>query len=96
MESKTNIIDITGLNKLQVLQALWNHSKPASFFQHMPASIIPKFSVLEAQDLILYGYVDYCCGRLIKTNFKTDMLDPTMYDREYGSGAMQKVIDGLK
>lgn len=97
MEQKTPTeIDITGLDKLRVLRALWEHSKPASFFQHMPQNIIPKFSIHEAQDLLLYGYVDYCCGRLIKTNFKTNMLNPAMYDREFGFGSMQKIIDELK
>ena len=40
-------------------------------------------------------YVDYCCGRLIKTDFSSCMLNPSLYDREYGQGSMNRIIQDL-
>ncbi len=85
-------IDITGLDK-----KLWENSKPAAFFamSGMPTPLCSDSEidkVLSSKDC----YADYLCGRVIKTSFKTNKLNPWGYDRDNGSGSMQKVVDSLK
>jgi len=87
-------IDITGLNKKQILRALWENSKPASFFSMgIPTPAIDEDELIKTLES---GYADYLCGRVIKTDFKTDSLNPRGYDRDNGQGAMQKVVDSVR
>jgi hypothetical protein len=94
-DSKT--VDISGLDKMQVLKALWEESKTASFFAMMP-KMAPPFSESEAQNVMnsKRPYFDYLSGRVIKTDFTTDQLNPWGYDRDNGKGAMQRVVNSVK
>ena len=90
-------IDITGIDKKQLLKELWKNSKTAGFFtmSGMPAPGCNDAEidrVFSSQDC----YADYLCGRVIKTSFKTNKLNPWGYDRDNGAGAMQKVVDAVR
>lgn len=90
-------INIAGLDRDILLQALWENSAPASFFMF---SIMapPAFDIVRAkQELHRNGYADYICGRVIKADiYSSDTVDPKMYDRDIGQGAFQKVVDKLR
>jgi len=60
----TMSIDITGIDKVELLKLLWNNSKPAVFyaFSGTPA---PLFNDRLANESI-NGYIHYFQGRLIK------------------------------
>lgn len=83
------------LTRTQAVHALWNDSRPAVFFtaRGLPA---PDFDAEEASRLVRGGdsvFVDYCCGRLIKTRFHGDgTVDATYYDLEYGQGAAARAL----
>jgi hypothetical protein len=90
-------IDITGLDKKKLLKKLWKNSKPAAFFA---MSGMSSLSISDSEiDKVFANescYADYLCGRIIKTSFKTDKLNPWGYDRDNGTGAMQKVVDSMR
>lgn len=89
-------IDINGLNRDILLEALWKSSSPAAFFRFsgLPS---PSFDINEAKRVLRDGYADYVCGRSIKTDiYSKDIVDPTMYDRDNGTGTFKKVVDLLR
>lgn len=88
-------IDITGLNKVELLHELWNGQITASFFSFMP-TMAPPFDDDNAQRAVQCGYIDYFCGRCIKTDLSKDLVSPRMYDRDAGDGAFMKAVQIVK
>lgn len=93
--SNSQTVDISGLDKLTVLKAMWKNSKPALFF-NLTKITPPALNEEEARRSLKNGYVDYLCGRVIKTNFTTNRLDTWGYDRDNGDGALQRVVNSLR
>ena len=86
------MIDISKLNKAEVLAALYNNS-----FQQgmgvMHARGQTGLSIDEAAELLKETiYFDYLHGRVMKVNLSGDDLDPSLYDRDNGKGSAAKVI----
>lgn len=94
---RMSTVDISGINKEELLQALWTRSKPATYFSHS-GSTPPTFNFSVAkQELSNDGYADYICGRAIKTNiYLEETVDPYMYDRDAGTGAFQEVVNQIR
>lgn len=88
-------IDISNLNKGDVLAALYNASKPLGM-GHLcftPENMMRK----EAEGLLKeQTHFVYIQGRVMKIDLSTDILEPWLYDRDNGEGAAQAVIDGLR
>jgi hypothetical protein len=91
------MVDITGLDKMLVLEALWKAQASASFFRFQGMAP-PSFDIDKAREDFQStgGAFDYCCGRAIKANLGTDMVDPAEYDRSAGQGTMVRVIAALR
>ena len=87
-------IDITGLDKVKLLHELWNGQIIASFFTFKP-TMAPKFKEEEAHQAV-QGYIDYFCGRCIKTDLTKDSVSPRMYDRDAGTGAFMRAVQAVK
>ena len=88
------MIDVSDLNKADVLAALYNASRPQGmgFLQFDKAEMTrPEAEVLLAKT----KYFDYLHGRVMKITIE-DELDPRLYDRDNGQGAVQRVIDALR
>jgi hypothetical protein len=92
-----NMVNIQGINKEELLRALWEASSPASFYamQRMNA---PEFDLdLAYSQIHNNGYADYICGRVIKCNImESDNVDPSMYDRDNGQGKFLSVVTTLR
>ncbi|MDE7345128.1 MAG: hypothetical protein K2N48_00110 [Muribaculaceae bacterium] len=90
------MIDITGLDKAELLLELWNgsHAQSMSFFGQFTTqpSIDDARSFLESANY----YADYFNGRVIKVDFRGDKVDGRLYDRNYGQGACERIIMNLK
>lgn len=88
------MIDISKLNKAQVLAALYNASHPQGMgILHFDPAPMEE---AEAAELLKHQtYFDYLKGRVMKVELSGDMLDPWGYDRDNGEGAAQQVISGL-
>lgn len=92
------MVDVTGVDRDRLLLGLWTNSKPAAFFQNMP-HMAPSFNLDDAKrEMYSTGYIEYACGRLIKARVygESNVIDPILYDREYGEGAFARVVASLK
>lgn len=91
----SNTIDITGLDKAEVLAALFNASKQQGM-GFLDASGTVPMSVEDARGYIdHHQYFDYLRGRVMKVNLKGDQLDPWGYDRDNGQGAAARALAPL-
>jgi hypothetical protein len=88
-------IDISGLDRVQLLRHLWEKSKVAGFFG-MYGGPTPSFGSERRPEDAVSGYIDYFCGRVIKTDLRDDEINPYLYDRDNGKGAFQRVVDTMR
>lgn len=89
-------IDISGLDRRDVLAALYNASRPQGmgFLQYNAA---PMDREEAGQLLERTDYFDYLKGRVMKVSLKSEAaFDEWGYDRDNGSGAAQRAIDELR
>ena len=90
------MVDIKGLDKAEVLAALYNHSKPQGlgFLQFDPKPM----SIDEAEEILKQTTdFDYLKGRVMKINLSSDDgFEEWLYNRDNGDGAAQRVINELR
>jgi hypothetical protein len=91
-KKNAGVVDITGLDKVAVLRALWSASRVAAFFHRLPP---PPFDAAQALAAV-HDYIDYFQGRVIKTDLRGDTIDPRLYDRDNGAGAAARAISALR
>jgi hypothetical protein len=88
------MISIKGLDKAEVLQALYDRARTQGMgiFQYIPGPL----SKEEAQSLLqTSSYFDYLKGRVMKIDMSGDEIDPRLYDRDNGEGAAEAAISKL-
>lgn len=87
-------IDISGLNKAEILAALYNSSKAQGLgvlrYTPEPMTTQEATELLEQTD-----YFDYLKGRVMKVGLASDALDTWGYDRDNGEGAAFQAISHL-
>ena len=91
-------MDIAGLDKAEVLAALYNGSRQQGmgFLQTRGAE---GMTVEQARDEIANNermYFDYLHGRVMKISLRGDELDTGLYNRDNGQGAAEAVIEALR
>jgi hypothetical protein len=86
-------MDISGLDKIKLLNALWENMVPASFFTMMGLPS-PGFDEKKAEEAVK-GYIDYFCGRAIKMDLSQDKVDPWLYNRDTKTPA-EEVVKKLR
>lgn len=87
------MVDISGLDKAQVLAALYNAARPQGmgFMHYDPTPMTAE------EALFLVGrYCDYVKGRVMKIEMTGDDVDTRLYNRDNGEGAAEMVIDSLR
>lgn len=91
-----NEIDISGLDKAEVLLALYNTSRPQGRGYLQDAMAIP-FD-LEAARAVVAAHTkfDYVLGRVIKVDLSGDSFDPWLYDRDNGEGVAARAVARLR
>jgi len=90
-------IDISGLDKAEVLAALFNASKQQGMGFCDPTGARP-MSVEDARQYTERGgeqYYDYLRGRVMKVDISKDQLSPRLYDRDNGQGAAERALKPL-
>ena len=90
----TSEISIKGLDKVELLKNLWENQVTAAFFT-FSGKIPPKFEDELAKKAV-NDYIDYFCGRAIKTNLSGDMVDPYLYDRDAGKGNFLQIVNSMR
>lgn len=96
-------VDTTGIDRAALLAALYNQAKTQGmgFLQYDPTPMTTEEAsrLLETCTTEYRGikecYFDYLKGRVMKIDVLPDMLDPRLYDRDNGQGAVAGVVDGL-
>jgi len=92
---KTQLIDISKLDKAEVLAALYNNSKQQGMGFLNPRGREPLTKDQAAELLKTTTYFDYLAGRVMKVELRGDTLDPWLYDRDNGSGAAARALAPL-
>jgi hypothetical protein len=92
------MISIVGLEKADVLAALWNNAlQPPEWFSRELYSGSTRMSREQAAaHLEQHDGWDYLDGRLLKMNIGGDSFDPWGYDRDNGAGLAARVIAHLR
>lgn len=90
-------MNIKGLNKAEVLLALWKGSKEQGISFLGREDVTLEDCGLEIESCVKFNArVDYFGGRVIKVNFNKDVLDLWLYNRDNGEGAGERIIEQLK
>lgn len=92
-EQKT--IDISKLDKAEVLVALYNNSRQQGMGFLNPSGREPLTKEQATELLKKTTYFDYLAGRVMKVELKGDTLDPRLYDRDNGTGAAASALEQL-
>lgn len=86
------MIDISKLDKADVLRVLYNNARPQGmgYLHFVPGDM----SKEEARLIIKSGqtYFDYLKGRVMKVNLSGSTFDPWLYDRDNGYEAAANAI----
>lgn len=88
------MVNIKGLDKAQVLKALYDHSRP----QGLGFLQAGKTVTLEECAKLLEEHTDfdYLGDRVLKVDLSEDEFDPRLYDRDNGEGAAQRAVDTIR
>ena len=93
-------ISLEGLNKAEVLAALYNASKPQGMgfihYRSEDMTVEEAQGELNSRSDLPEIYFDYLYGRVMKANLTKDTFDPFLYDRDNGEGAAAIAIGTLR
>ena len=87
-------INLNGLDKAEVLAALYNGARAQGlgFLNYNSEAMTAE----EARSLLQRGtYFDYVKGRVMKVDLSGEELNPWLYDRDNGQGAAERIINAL-
>lgn len=89
------MVDIKGINKAELLAALYNNSKPLGLgiLHYTPENMTKE----EAEEILKEDtYIDYLKGRVMKVDLSKDQFDTYLYNRDNGEGAAERIVEQLK
>ena len=92
-------IDITGLDKAELLTALWYGARNLIVIFSYATGRVEFLDMRQNAVEFLSrrnNYIDYYNGRSIKTDFSRDLVDPYFYDRESGQGEFARIVAILR
>ncbi len=94
-------IDISKLQKCDVLAALYNRSSPLGLglVHFTPEDMTSEQAQKIIDEMKSDGYppkFDYLKGRVMKVDLSDDAVDTRLYDRDNGAGSGSEVIAGLR
>jgi len=90
----SSIVNIEGIDKVELLKALWENSKPSLYFEVSNINS-PNFDYDKAKEAVLEK-INYFMGRCIKCDLSKNEVYPYLYDRDYGKGKFQEIVNSLK
>lgn len=90
--------DISGLDKVVVVRALWTASLVAPAAKRFTPDLAARTEISDEDihEALSYDYIDYLNCRLMKVSLKDDSFNSHSYNKDNGSGAAEKIIATLK
>lgn len=90
-------VNIAGLNKAELLAALYNGSKVQGMgiFQAKSGAMTTK-QAQEELDNNPSGYFDYLHGKVMKVRLNEDEMRTDLYNRDNGYGKAERIIESLR
>lgn len=105
-------ISIKGIDKAVLLAALYNNAKPVGMgmLQARPGALtrddVMKAMYVGDDSTRMFGetlgresqklHFDYLFGRPLKVNLAGDTLETALYNRDWGDGAAEKIVESLR
>lgn len=94
------MVNIKGMDKVEVLDALYVASKPQGLgILHFVSGGLTDTEKKEVRDDFIktgtFLWVDYLKGRVLKVNLNGDEFDERLYDRDNGEGAAQRAVRSI-
>jgi hypothetical protein len=93
-DKRARVVDITNINKVDLLEKLCRGQKAAVFFKTNGIPV-PIFDRNNAEKAIANGYIDYYSGKAIKMDLSKNVVDPWLYNRDAGDGAFEEIVRQL-
>lgn len=99
MSSHTMITVPKGMSCVNAFHALWENSKPATFFETHPDLLAQQEAAVGTAEKVTNLFqasakFDYVGGRLIKIDFsKFPKLEVSRYNQYFGRGSAQKAME---
>lgn len=89
-------VSIKGLDKAEVLAALFNASRQQGM-GFMDTRGAKPMSVEDAREVLKSEQdFDYLRGRVMKIGLRSDMVETAIYNRDNGQGAAERAIDSVR
>ncbi|XXQ37143.1 Uncharacterized protein PBTT_07144 [Plasmodiophora brassicae] len=95
MEYMNQQVDISGIDKVELLHELWQNREPAVQSYYGPGTPAPAFDHAKANGAVL-RHIEYFEGRCIKTDLSGDTASAYLYDYDTGRGTFQRIVQGLR
>jgi hypothetical protein len=92
----TDIIDISGLDKCEVLFALYEAKQPIGMGLLAARDDITLEDVRAVFGKSPFPYVDYMYGRPMKVDLDGDTFDGRLYDRDSSPGQARRIVEALR
>ena len=73
---------------------MWENQVTAGYFI-FSGNPQPKFDEKLAKKVV-DNYIDYLCGKAIKTNLSGDLVEPHLYDRDAGKGKFLEIVNSMR
>lgn len=90
------MVDITGIDKAKLLAALVNNAGGQGM-GYLLASMAPSFTEEQAQEALAQNTrFDYVGGKSCKVDLDSNYLEPFLYDRDNGEGAVARIVKSLR
>jgi len=85
-------MNITGLDKAEILRDLYNGSKLQGLGFLQAAADMDIEDARKELKANPSGYFDYLHGRVMKINLRSDTLETHLYNRDNGENAAEEII----
>ncbi len=92
---KTNV-DISGIDKKELLQALYTHAEPKGYgwYHYISDHVLPDE---ERESILAKGdRIDYLHGRGMKIDISDDSVDTSVYNEYNGERSAEMIIASLR
>ncbi len=88
-------VDISGLDKVDLLFRLWSKTEPSLYFAQRNIDP-PEFGSTDEALEATKTYIDYYKGRCIRANLSGNKAKPMEYDRDAGTGAFAAIVNEMR